>query len=274
MRAAHRACDKKHDSSMKEIGALITGAARGASSIESLKQKVSDIARNGCISDEELKALVVRNWDLAVQAVLDDNVLAREEEARLQDVQKVFGLTQHDLDQKGAFTKFVKGSVLRDVVCGTVPEKVNVRSGYLPFNFQKHEKLVWLFQGVKYYEQKTCRHHVRRLEGSSIRVAKGVYFRMGGFKARPIVTAETLHVDTGLLAITSEHVYFTGAYKSFRIAFPKIVAFEPYKDGIGIQRDAASANPQRFLTGDGWFTYNLVMNLGHRLAAATSPMAL
>jgi len=35
----------------------------------------------------------------------------------------------------------------------------------------------------------------------------------------------------------------------------------PYSDGIGIHRDAASAKPQIFVTGDGWFTYNLVVNL-------------
>jgi hypothetical protein len=26
-------------------------------------------------------------------------------------------------------------------------------------------------------------------------------------------------------------------------------------------RDAATARPQTFVTGDGWFTYNLLMNL-------------
>ncbi|MGI6285975.1 hypothetical protein SEF58_09180 [Neomoorella humiferrea] len=34
----------------------------------------------------------------------------------------------------------------------------------------------------------------------------------------------------------------------------------PYSDGIGIQRDAARAKPQFFITGDGWYIYNLVTN--------------
>jgi hypothetical protein len=45
------------------------------------------------------------------------------------------------------------------------------------------------------------------------------------------------------------------------VAYSKIVAFEPYSDGFGIQRDAATALPQTFVTGDGWFAYNLVTNL-------------
>ena len=40
-----------------------------------------------------------------------------------------------------------------------------------------------------------------------------------------------------------------------------IVAFEPYEDGFGIMRDAQTAKPQTFVTGDGWFVYNLATNL-------------
>jgi len=43
--------------------------------------------------------------------------------------------------------------------------------------------------------------------------------------------------------------------------YAKIVSFEPFSDGLGLVRDAAIAKPQIFVTGDGWFTYNLVTNL-------------
>jgi len=49
--------------------------------------------------------------------------------------------------------------------------------------------------------------------------------------------------------------------KSVRLPYAKIVSFEPFSDGIGVMRDAATAKPQIFVTGDGWFTYNLVTNL-------------
>jgi hypothetical protein len=58
-------------------------------------------------------------------------------------------------------------------------------------------------------------------------------------------------------------VYFSGASKSFRIRHDKIVSIEPYSDGVGIQRDAQTARPQVFVTGDGWFTYNLLMNVSN-----------
>ena len=37
--------------------------------------------------------------------------------------------------------------------------------------------------------------------------------------------------------------------------------FEPFSDSFGIMRDAHTAKPQSFRTGDGWFAYNLAVNL-------------
>ena len=40
-----------------------------------------------------------------------------------------------------------------------------------------------------------------------------------------------------------------------------IVNLEPYDDGFGIMKDNQTAKPQVFQTGDGWFSYNLAVNL-------------
>ena len=40
-----------------------------------------------------------------------------------------------------------------------------------------------------------------------------------------------------------------------------VVSLEPYEDGFGIMRDAQTAKPQTFRTGDGWLVYNLAVNL-------------
>ena len=63
------------------------------------------------------------------------------------------------------------------------------------------------------------------------------------------------------MALTSKHVYFHGRKKSLSIRYDKIVSFDQRRDGFGLMRDAQSAKPQLFRTGDGWFVYNLVTNL-------------
>jgi len=99
----------------------------------------------------------------------------------------------------------------------------------------------------------------------SVRVAKGLYYRTGSFRGNPIVTSEATHAGTGILGITTKHIYFAGGQKAFRVPYQKIVSFTPYSDGFGLQRDAQTAKPQSFVVGDGWFVYNLVVNLSKLL---------
>ena len=92
-------------------------------------------------------------------------------------------------------------------------------------------------------------------------MARGVYYRPGTFRSRSVEWDETVHQDTGLLGFTTKHLYFSGRRKKFRVRYDRIVDFEPFSDGIGIMRDAQTAKPQSFRTGDGWFAYNLAVNL-------------
>lgn len=94
-----------------------------------------------------------------------------------------------------------------------------------------------------------------------MRVAKGVYYRTSAFRGHPVERTETVHIGQGQLAVTNKHLYFASASgKAFRVALAKIVAFTPFEDGVGIQKDGANAKPQMFITGDGWFTLNLLQN--------------
>ena len=92
-------------------------------------------------------------------------------------------------------------------------------------------------------------------------MARGVYYRPGTFRSRSVEWDETVHQDTGLLGFTTKHLYFSGRRKKFRVRYDRIVDFEPFSDGIGIMRDAQTAKPQSFRTGEGCFAFNLAVNL-------------
>ena len=72
---------------------------------------------------------------------------------------------------------------------------------------------------------------------------------------------ETIHQDTELLGFTTKHIYSSSPRRKFRIRYDRIVDFEPFSDGLGIMRNAQTAKTQSFRTGDGWFAYNLAVNL-------------
>jgi len=225
-----------------------------------LEENIKQIASSSFLSKKGINNTLTTAWENAVDKAFDDGVLTEQEETSLNKFKEYFSLSQDLLDRNGALTKVVKGAVLRDVLNGKLPERMQVE-GNLPFNLQKEEKVIWAFQNVDYYEQKTRTRYVGGSQGVSIRVARGVYYRACAFKGERVQSSETVHAGTGLMGITNKHIYFSSSSKSFRIAFNKIVTFEPFSDGIGVQRDTSTAKPQTFVTGDGWFTYNLVANL-------------
>ncbi len=136
-----------------------------------------------------------------------------DEENRLVAFRDRFALTQLELDRQGAYSKVVKAAVLRDLMSGILPTRAKIE-GQVPFNFQKNEQVIWLFNGVDYLEDNTRTEHVGRSSGVSIRVAKGVYCRVGAFRGHPVSRTARVHVDTGMMAVTNKHLYFGGGRKS------------------------------------------------------------
>lgn len=260
LRSAHKECKQRHEGGKSEIVALVSSVSSKDTDYKRLESAIQKIAASSYMNRSAISECIVSGYENAVERALNDHVITEEEEARLSELQRHLGLSRHKLDRNGAFTRVVKGAVIRDVLNGVVPERMQV-DGNLPFNLQKSEQLVWVFQDVDYYEVRTRTRYVGGSQGVSLRVTKGVYYRVGGFKGRRVEESDTVHADTGLMGVTTKHIYFAGQSKRFRINYGKIVAFETFSDGIGLQRDAQTAKPQSFRTGDGWFTYNLVANL-------------
>jgi len=260
LKKTHKECKQQHEQGKSEVISLVGKIGAEGGDLHRLEKSIEHVASTSFINKDTLNSLVASGWERAVDVAFDDGLLSVEEESALSELKEHFSLPQQILDKNGAYSKLVKGAVLRDIMDGNLPERIKIDGG-LPFNLQKSEKVVWVFQDVNYYEEKTRTRYVGGSQGVSIRIAKGLYYRTGAFKGERVQTSETVHADTGLLGVTNKHIYFAGPSKRFRIAYNKIVAFEPFSDGIGVQRDAQTAKPQSFLTGDGWFTYNLITNL-------------
>jgi hypothetical protein len=243
---------------------LVRESALSSKIPESLITRLHDIASLTFVDEVSFSSLIVRGWEQAASDALEDDLLTHEEEDNLVQFRDKFGLTQEQLDQEGTYSRIAKAGIIRDLLENKIPQRINV-IGSLPFNLQKGESLVWLFQNVGYAELRTT--YSGSYQGVSLKVAKGVYYRTGIFRGNPTPTAKMFKIDTGTLGMTNKNIYFSGSIKTFRIPYLKIVSFTPYSDGLGFQRDAQTAKPQVFITNDGWFTYNLAMNLS-RIASA------
>lgn len=262
LRFTHKDCDAKHKGGRNEIFSTALAALRSSADLADLKEKIQFIARSSHINAPDQSTLLVSAWRSAVDSFLEDGVLDPSEETRLVHYKNHFLLNDADLDKAGHLTKTTKAGVLRDLTEGRIPERVKL-DGSVAINLQKNEKIIWAFPGTEYLEDKTKRRYVGRSAGVSIRIMKGVYYRESAFRGHPVEHTERVSFGRGLLVVTNKHFYFHGPGKSFRVPFQKIVSFEPYSNGIGFTRDTASAKPQVFINGDGWFIYNVVSNVGN-----------
>ena len=241
----------------------ITGLARRAALAHGgggTLQELDNALRRALMSNTHRRQLLIRAWEEAVEGAIEDGLLSLDEENALSQYLDHFGLTTTDVNLNGAHTSVIQATVIRDVTQGIVPQRQTI-TGAIPFNLMKSEQLVWVIDGVDYLETVTRRERRGTSHGVSIRVARGLYYSPRQFRSRPIEWEETVHAGTGLLGFTTKHLYYAGARKKFRVRYDRIVSFDPYDDGFGIMRDAQTAKPQTFRTGDGWFAYNLAVNL-------------
>ena len=241
LRKQHRPCQDLHAQSMREMTQLAAQAAGTAGfSEKALRNTLQTIASRARASTDDISQAIADGWV--------ENALFQYPDC--------LGLSAAEVNADGAHTSLIQAAVIRDVTMGIIPQRQKV-NGTIPFNLMKSETLVWVIEDVDYLEVVTRRERRGTSHGVSIRVAKGLYYRPSTFRSRPIEWEETVHADTGLLGLTTKHVYFAGSRKKFRVRYDRIVSFGPYQDGFGIMRDAQTAKPHTFVIGDDWFAHNL-----------------
>lgn len=261
LKSVHKECELAHSNALISIPNEISKSITSTSDFSNLSNEVAAIAKTGFINQTELNELYTLGFDKAVETFLDDGIISKEEEEKISNYKKYFDLDQNLLNKNGSFEKVAKGLILNDISQGKLPEnRLNI-SGNSPFLLDKGETLIWIFQTVEFYEQRSKTTFEGKSQGISIKIAKGVYYRTGHFKGNPVTTTQMTLIANGMFALTNKNIYFASASKSIKIPYAKLISMTQYSDGIGLQKDGASSKPQIFKGLDGWFTYNIISNL-------------
>lgn len=217
------------------------------------------LAATGFVDEEQSRAQCRDGIYVALERYLEDGVLSKLEEDHLLSAAEALGLEGEYLGKHRHAGRFVGAGVIRRVTEGEDWERPwDIRE--LGLILGANEQLLWVNYGLTLHEPRTSRTYVGASSGISLRVARGVYYRIGQFRGHPIDRTEVEEVAKGTLALTNQHVYFLSPNKGFKVAYRRVIAVMPFEDGIGLQRDGVSAKPQYIHGGDGWVLYNLVMN--------------
>ena len=261
MTAKAEAEDRRTAESEQFSRDLNAAVANHSVSLVAVDEMVARALEAGVIDLQDRSRLLSSAWSYAVERFLLDDLLTDQEEERVLGFIERFSLSAAELNKDGLLSRLQKVGVLKLLVNGGELPAVTTS---VPINLQKTERLLWIENDVRMLEDKVRRETVGRSQGVSVRVVSGVYVRLGAFKGKPVFSTERVEVGVGTLYVTDKNLYFYSRAQSVRIPYGKIVSFEQFSDGLGFMRDAASAKPQFFINGDGWFLYNLITNLAYR----------
>jgi hypothetical protein len=98
---------------------------------------------------------------------------------------------------------------------------------------KKDENLIFRFPNIRLLEPRSVRRG--GYSGGSVRIAKGVSIRLGGWGGESHEELRT--IDSGSLTITDKRLVFAGGKRTTNIKLDKIIQIEPYSDGIAVRRE-------------------------------------
>lgn len=256
----HSVCEEKNNHGKKEIKAIIRNSFDSKEDFFLHKRQIDNIIDTSFIAQDTLVIIYRELLDEAVTRFLNDGIIDKQEEACIARFIQFTGIPQSTLNTTHALDKVVQSRIIQDVLKGNPIKQIITVAGNFPFILAKNETLIWLYRNIILHEQKTKRDYVGRSRGLNIRVAKGVYYRIGGFKGSPIEKNYMQKIGIGNVCLTDKNLYFSSMEKSLKVPYEKIISIESYSNGIGIQKDGANSKPI-FLEGiSSWFAYNVIAN--------------
>ena len=222
--------------------------------IEDAKTEVESLIYKYNIKDNHKDVLHFLIIDHIVNAMIENDRWTAERE------EKLFYFIYRSIDilillKMPAYEKALKASFMSKLNRGILPEHNNEDT---TINLLKNEIIAWGNIYAQFFEQTTNVHYQGGHAGFGIKVAKGLYFRTGAFKGKPVQTTQMKHIANGNMTLTNKNIYFQSSARSLRIPYSKIISMEPYTDGLGIHLDGARSKPILFKDIDGWFAFNAI----------------
>lgn len=211
--------------------------------------------KNDDMSSYVNKIVMIAFETNAIKILEDENITDEKEAFMDEFLQKTqLGLTQELMDNR-YYMNFVQGLCLKDIKEGKPVDRIKVDE--MPVLLQKEENLLWVYQNVTAYEEKTGRKYQGGSRGYNVRVCKGVYYCVGASKGHSVSYQYKEDMGKGLLVLTDKNLIFSGK-KSVKIPLKRILSMTPYSDGVEIIIDGANARPYTFAHFDPWFLINAI----------------
>lgn len=257
----HADCEQRHLNGIARIKNILADCFDRKEDFYLHQNEIRSICLESYLSEDTCRNIYCQVFDSAIEKYLDDGIIDAKEEGTVARFIQFSELPQHLLNINKSLERVVQSKVIQELLNGKIPAPKITISGNFPFLLGKNEHLLWLFRDVTLQMQKVRRETVGRTGGVSVRVCKGVYYRTGGFRGRPVETTYMQRIGTGSVCLTDKNLYFHCPEKTLKIPFSRILSLDPYSNGLGVQKDGANDKPMFFENLNSWFCYNVISNL-------------
>ncbi len=207
------------------------------------------------VSDQKNAYLLV--LDKAAKNYLKNGFLSQAEKSKIENYINCLGLQINNLPAQFKDSDIVK--ISQSLILGNLQKGIVPKHNFqLPILLTKGENLLWVYNDAELFMEKVEREWVGRSGGFSFRIMRGVYYRVGQSKGKPIEHSHMQSYGKGSLFVTSKNLIFYSAEKSVKIPYSKLVGITPYSDGIEIHKENSKRMAIQGL--DPWFIMNYVQN--------------
>lgn len=193
---------------------------------------------------------------------LKNGAISNDEQRKIDDYVNYLSLSLNTIPAKyqdSDISKLGQVTILRNIQNGIVPRTmINA-----PILLGKNETILWTYNGVSLYQEKITKEWVGRTSGYSIRIFKGLTYRTGKMKGRPVEHSSMEFNGTGTLYITNKNMIFHSPQKGVKVPFNKIIGIAPYSDGIEVHKDGANQKRMAMQGFDPWFLMNLLSQINN-----------
>lgn len=194
----------------------------------------------------------------AVNLVQPDGTISPDDQLKIDEYVNYLSLPINNLPVQYAnseISKLGQVSILSSLQRGIIPASKQIGA---PIVLTRGESIIWSYDGVTMYQEKTVKEYGGRRSGWSFRVMKGVTYHTGGTRIQPIEHTYMDNKGCGKLYITNKNLVFQGDTAAVKISYTKLIGVTPYSDGIEVHRDEANAKRLAFQGFDSWFLMNVI----------------
>lgn len=199
---------------------------------EKEKEELEKFSKENNISEEELSQAHKKAASLSYKDFISDERITEEERELFQELANYFDLNPEDFDfNQKEFNRFY---ILALLDKGVLP---NISSHDLDIVLKKGEILHWACP-AQLRKYKNIVNRVRYAGPTvSIKIMKGVYYRMGSIKFDTRSTEHLIIEDLGSLFMTNLRIGFKGERKNFTVPYSQILSYELTQSGLEIIKE-------------------------------------